>query len=318
MNREGLELLIQALSSPGAAFVLGAGASSPAVPTFNQLAHRIASYTPLLNSFPATPIPHSGLRELMQPVLDQARRTTDLEEWKAGSMTTATIALVVENIISHAHRLRLPQYAVFGLFSRDVSIVSFNWDGLADARCSQRIVLHPHGVIAPRLYSVPEMENWLFDAQLIDDPGIRDLYLPGLVLPGEEDSPALSEIRERVLQLWLASPVAIVVGYSFGLASNIQYDRVWLDTFIEAFSRNREAPIHVISPDADELLGNIRERMHRGINMFAWPLRWNVLAEVLLGILPNDSTVPLASLRIGSEGAERALVALNVSVAAGS
>jgi hypothetical protein len=318
MNLQEFDLLIHALSTPRAAFVLGAGASSPAVPTFNQLAGKIASYTPLLNSFPAAPIPRSGLRDLMQPVLDQARMTTELEEWKAGSMTTASIAVILENIISRAHGVRLPQYAVFGLFSRDASIVSFNWDGLAAARCAQRVIIHPHGIVVPRPYSTSDVENWLFDAQMIDDPTIRDVYLPGLVLPGEEESAAMTMMREKVLHLWLTSPIAIVVGYSFGLASGIQYDRVWLDTFVEAFSRNPDAPIHIISPDAVAIVEQLRDRMHRRINMFSWPLCWDVLAEMLLEILPDGSNVPLASMRVGSDSAERALIALNRAMAVNS
>jgi hypothetical protein len=254
----------------------------------------------------------------MQPILDQARMTTELEEWKAGSMTTASIAVILENIISRAHGLRLPQYAVFALFSRDASIVSFNWDGLAEARCTQRVILHPHGIIAPRVYTTPDVESWLFDAQLIDDPTIRDVYLPGLVLPGEEESAAMSKMRERVLSLWLASPIAIVVGYSLGLASSIQYDRVWLDTFVEAFSGNPEAPVHIISPDAGAIVEQLRERMHRSTNVFAWPLRWDVLAEILLQTLPDGRNVPLASMRVGSDVAERALIALNRAIAVNS
>jgi hypothetical protein len=297
MNQHDLALIIHALSAPGASFILGAGASAPAVPTFAQLTSAIASHSDRLSSFPASLIPPSGLRDLMQPVLDQAQRTTDLSEWKAGAMTTATIAAILEQVISRAHRLSLPQYGVFSLFSGSSSIVSFNWDGLAVARCPQRVILHPHGVIQARVLGDPEFDELLFDTQDIDEPSARHWFLPNLILPGEETDPALCAAREKVLQLWMAAPSLIVVGYSFGLASHVSYDEVWLDSFVEACSRNSEAPVHILSPDAHMLRRALCDRIQREINIFAWPVKWNVLASVLLE-MAAPGPVPLAALQL--------------------
>jgi hypothetical protein len=34
-----------------------------------------------------------------------------------------------------------------------------------------------------------------------------------------------------------------VIGYRFGLGSSLDYDRVWLDTFVEAMARNSSAAV---------------------------------------------------------------------------
>ena len=299
MNQHDLSLILQALSASGAAFVLGAGASAPDVPTLAQLAKAIARKANRLYSFPASTIPRSGLRDLMQPVLDQAQATSDLTEWKAGAMTTATIAVILEQIISGAHHVSLPQYRVFSLFSLESSVVSFNWDGLAIARCPQRTVLHPHGIVQPRILSEAAFNDLLFDTQQIDEPTARHWYLPGIVLPGEEISPALGPVREEVLRLWMNARSLVVVGYSFGLASHVAYDEVWLDSFAEAYSRNLEAPVHVFAPDAPLIRQALCERMKRNIDVFAWPLKWNVLSSVLLESAARHP-IPLAGLRLDS------------------
>lgn len=311
MDSQSLAFLVHALSSPRAAFILGAGASAPQVPTFASLASRLAEYATRLSGFPASPIPNSGLRALMSPVIEQARNTSDLAEWKAGAMTTATIAIVLEHLISSAHFRRLPQYEAFALFARDASITSFNWDGLARSRCPQRVVLHPHGTIRPRLLDDARLDDLLFDTQMIDSVGIREAILPGLVVPGEEEGQALSQMREAVLHLWMNAPIIVVIGYSFGLASDIDYDRVWLDTLVEACSRNRPAPIHVIAPDADRLVARVSDLLDRRIDIFAWSYRWNVLADVLLKVAASQGMAPLASIRVGADACEQAVDEIN-------
>lgn len=303
MNTSDLELLLRALSDPDASFVLGAGASAPDVPTFAQLAQKIAGEVGRLSSFPASTIPDSGLRALMQPVIDLAKRTSDLQEWKAGSMTTATIAVVLQQIISRAHLRSLPQYRVFALLPLTGSIVSFNWDGLALARCQQRIVVHPHGIVFPAPASDSRFSELLWQTQSIDEPSARHWYLPGLVLPGEEGGAALSGMREKVLKLWMKAASLVVVGYSFGLSSQIQYDAVWLDTFVEVCSRNREVPVHIIAPDALRLRQAICDRIGRSLNIFAWSLRWDVLSRVMLDST-NGGRVPISALRLSREKME--------------
>jgi hypothetical protein len=234
----------------------------------------------------------------MQPVIERASKTSDLEEWKAGAMTTATIAAILQQIISRAHLRSLPQYRVFALLPLTASIVSFNWDGLALARCQQNTVLHPHGIVYPDPILDSVFDDLLWQTQGIDEPLARHWYLPKLVLPGEEDGAALKDMREKVLRLWLKARSFVVVGYSFGLSSRLRYDAVWLDTFAEVCSRNREAPVHIIAPDAQLLQQAVCDRIERSLNVFAWQVRWNVLSQVILEST-NGGRVPISALRLG-------------------
>src|SRR2546425_7981076 len=81
-ERAGHELLCGALAAD-CCYVLGAGASSPHVPTMAQLPHRIAAYAPLLGSFAAS-TPRSPLHLLIEPLIERAQTTTSLNEWKVG------------------------------------------------------------------------------------------------------------------------------------------------------------------------------------------------------------------------------------------
>jgi len=281
MSGHPLHLLLTALGTPNSCFVLGAGASSPEVPTIAQLPDRLAPYAAQLGSFPARAIPDSPLRHLIAPLIGRARVTTSLDEWKAAGMTDSTIAVLLEHMIAAAHWQPLVQYSVFRLLPTNAAVVSFNWDGLAFVRCPQAEVLHPHGRLRPRHVVPGALDDALDTSQLIDGPDSRNWILPGLVLPGEEEAPRLRRVREKVLRLWESALSVTVIGYSFGLNSGLRYDQVWLDTFVEAMKLNKRAPLHILSPDAEDLRGHLVERIKRTINVHAWPYRWNALAAAL-------------------------------------
>jgi hypothetical protein len=172
----------------------------------------------------------------------------------------------------------------FGCSTFTAEIVSFNWDGLAQARCPQEKVLHPHGALPPRLVGPSDLERDLEWAQEDDRGLLRSLALPGLVMPGEEDSPSQRDMHERVFRVWLSASDVVIVGYSFGVGSSLGYDRVWLDAFIEAMRDRPRTTIHVVSPDPNALREHICECIGRGVNVHSWPFMWNVLAEAMLEI----------------------------------
>ena len=299
------DLLLDALSADGTSYILGAGASSPHVPTLSDLPRRVALYSSRLGSFAAGGLPDSPLRRLIAPMIEKALTATTLEEWKPSAMTPATIAVILEHVITTAHWLPLPQYEVFRLIPHNSSVVSFNWDGLALARCHQSDVIHPHGIVRPRLLLSSQLDEVLDDTQLLESPDAREWVLPGLVMPGEEDSPKLAAIREKVFNLWLHASQAIIIGYSFGLGSALDYDRVWLDTFAEAFRINSRAAIHVLAPNADWLRGGMAERLNRTVNVHAWPLNWHALSRALLQGAREYGSMRLAELRAHRDTLER-------------
>jgi hypothetical protein len=176
----------------------------------------------------------------------------------------------------------MPQYGVFRLIPYDCSVVSFNWDGLAKARCPQVLALHPHGSLPPRLVSGLDLSVLLDQTQLDDSSDSREWLLPGLVMPGEENGRRLTGMRERILECWLSARAVVVIGYRFGLGSSLDYDRVWLDTFVEAMTRNSAAAVHIVDPDAQRLCGEISERIKRWLNVYPWPYRWEALSTAIL------------------------------------
>jgi hypothetical protein len=203
-------------------------------------------------------------------------------------MTSATVAVLLEEHIARAHWKRLPQYDVFRLFPIASTIVSFNWDGLARARCPQTLVLEPHGALSPRPLLPFSLEGRLDDAQFDNSVDVRRRLLSNLVMPGEEEAPALTAMRKQVLGLWLATPAIIIIGYSFGINQTISYDRIWLDIFPEAMTHNAGAPVHIVSPSAEEIRGELTGRLRRAIYIFAWPLNWYLFALC----------IPMGSLRL--------------------
>ena len=292
-----LDLLLDALSTDDTCFIVGAGASSPHVPTMAQLPGALASYAPRLSSFAATSFADSPLRLLIAPMIEAAKTTSSLDEWKAASMTPATIGVLLEHLITKAHWVPLPQYDVFHLIPSGCSIISFNWDGLAVARCPQHLILHPHGIVTPRLLTSPQLDDVLDFTQLYDSLDGRELFVPGIVLPGEEETPRLARMRERVLKTWLSTKQVVVIGYGFGVTSPLAYDRVWLDIFSEALRVNREAPVHILSPDAEWLRGELTERLKRSVNVHAWPLKWHAFARFVLELSRQRNYMRMIELR---------------------
>lgn len=282
---ESLDLLLDALATEGASFILGAGASVPHVPTLAQIPGTIEPFAQSLGGFPASPIQDSPLRRLIAPLIDGPPNVpTSLDEWKVRGMTSSTIAVLIEQLIAQAHWQRLPQYDVFRLLPLSAKIVSFNWDGLARARCPQSEVIHPHGALCPRPLLADSLEVRLDYSQMDDSLESRDGLLPGLVMPEEENGPELHSVRAHVFALWLGAPVAIIVGYSFGRGQAIDYDRVWFETFVEAMKQNTKASIHIIAPDTSSLRSELSEALKRTINIHAWPLSWHTLARAILRV----------------------------------
>lgn len=294
-------LLFHALASSETVFVLGAGASMPEIPTIASLPNALRPYAKYINSFPAGRYADSPLRELIEPLIAESRLATSIEGFLPGAMSPGFIAALIEDLILQAHYREMPQYAVFSLFDARAAVLSFNWDGLAKVRCIQRTVIHPHGAVQPRQVLSGTLADRLDWAQDDEEGVLRDVLLPGICMPGEEERPEYAPVRERIFNLWLNAGSIVVVGYSFGIGSQLRYDRIWLDAFVTAMSHNRTASIHVVSPDALELREQLCELLaHRQhVNVHAWPLRWDVFSKALLREARNSGARSVVDL-IGS------------------
>lgn len=146
-------------------------------------------------------------------------------------------------------------------------------------------------MVRPRFFTPVELDTLLDDFQYLDTEDPRGWIIPALVMPGEEEGKELAEMRERVLKVWLAAPQVTAIGYSFGIHSSLNYDRIWLETFIEAFRINKKAPIHVLSPDAAGLRDELAAALKRTVNVHAWPLNWHILSLALMAIRYSGHTL---------------------------
>lgn len=268
-----LPFLFQAFGRDRASFVLGSGASAPDVPLLNQLRYSLgARGVELAGSFPAGTQSMTPLRRL----IESPEPPRNLWEWKVGALTSASVAFLLGQRLAAVESCP-PQYRVFRTFTPVASVVSFNWDGLAEDCCPQTVI-QPHGRSRTRTLTARDVEETLFWTQMFPDGDGRD-YLPGdLILPGEERERA-ADILPAACAAWLGCSVVLAIGYGFGFHGD--YDQVWRDWFVECMRRNPVA-IHVVAPDADRIAGELCGRIERSLNVYAWPFQWKQLAIALL------------------------------------
>ena len=274
--------LLIALGTSDACFVLGAGASWPHVPTTGQMPDRFRQFAPRITSFPASKQPDFPIRHLMDPIAVDVLNTMEgLGNWKMHHWTADTIAVVLEQTIACAHKVNPPQYRVFQLFARRAPVVSFNWDGLARRFCPQHTVVHPHGCVIPRTLTQAELQERLFWTQLSESSDGKWWLGHSLVMIGEEAGDQIMSVRNKVSNLWRRSSSVVLIGYSFGIDTLLDYDRIWRDLFADALRLN-PVPIHIISPDAEHMREALSELISRSTDVVAWPLSWYALSRALL------------------------------------
>ena len=274
-----IRILLGALADPSSCYVLGAGASYPLVPLTSQIPNLVKqAFSRLAGAFPISICCDSPLYKLVHPPHSFDAYT--LEDWKWLHSTPATIAVLLEQFITPSLESCPPQYWVFRLFPPTASIVSFNWDRLAGYFCPQRVI-NPHGrTAARRRLSEQELREFISWTQDISDTSGKGWLTALLILPGEEEGSHMSKTREIIFEKWRTCSSLISIGYSLDLTP-WGYDKVWQEIFLEAMKEN-PASIHIISPDAVELVGELSDKLHRSVNVFSWAVRWNLLSRALI------------------------------------
>jgi hypothetical protein len=232
-----------------------------------------------VSSWPVA-IRDSPLRRLMKAM---GLGTVDsLLEWKAGALSDGAIALLIQQT-SHPDRTRCPaNYAVFRLIPVESSVVSFNWDGLAEDCCPQRIVFQPHNRFPRfRAFGPEELVQYLDLLQNAEHLSAQEALNTDVIFPGEEEHPSMYPVLEKIHEVWRTCSSVVVIG--FGLGLNGIYDRVWRDVFVDAISINR-VPVSIVSPNATEIAGELAELLRRAMNVFAWNYSWAAVSRTLLRI----------------------------------
>lgn len=207
-------------------------------------------------------------------------------------MTSGTVGLALSQCLATARRYCPPQYRVFSLFSRTATVISFNWDGLARKCCPQRSVIHVHGYHRLRPFGTDEFRELLDWAQLDEDSDDR-IWVPRLILPGEEDRNVSPLVRGAVESIWRGASRVAVIGYGFGMPGD-SYDLVWREAFIEMMKRNSSADIHIVMPDPEPLTTELRDRLRSYGRVHTHAKSWQLLAEAVLHLA--DSGVPIPAM----------------------
>ena len=274
-----LRHLVREFMRPRACYVLGAGASVPDAPLTSALPSLVRQFADSVNSYPGTMPKGAPLRSLLRSM--GLGYENSLFEWKAGRLTEGAVALIIQPSMCPRPAPCPATYHVFRLIPRSATVVSFNWDGLAEDCCPQRLVLHPHGRLRPRRIEASEFLEWLDLLQDLEKLSAQEALGAQIVLPGEEGLPAMGRVHEAIFQQWLSCDSAIIVGFRIGLGSSATYDQIWRDVFVEALATNR-VPVHIVAPDAAELAAELAERLGRSLDVIGWSLQWSALARLLL------------------------------------
>lgn len=286
--------LLLALGDPKGVASVGAGASWPHVPTVATLPNEISQYLPLVSSYSADPLPGLPIRNLLYPIPSHLLKLG----WGLAAFERLTgdmIALAVHQAISRAHLHRLPQYDVFRLMPLSYRVVSFNWDGLARSRCPQRSVVHPHGCVKPFVVPQSFVRNFVENAQFCDDSDGKSILGNSVVLLGEEGHLVCGELRRKVHTWWRCAGTIVIVGYSFGLGSTLNYDAIWLEEFVDAIGTGG-TPIHIVDPRATTIRNELSERLGRAINVFSWPLSWLSLSRAILKVSNSSGAATMSEM----------------------
>jgi len=174
---------------PGAAFILGAGASAPGRPHIRAIGecYRESWWT----DCPA--FLHRQSLAAQDCVIyatgtRSSGRTSRSQGVEGRGHETATIAAILEQIISRSTEYRCHNIESSHCFHSkhpSSALTGMDWRSRGARNASSS---HPHGIVQRMFSARPNLMICLLDTQDIDEPLARHWYLPGLVLPGEERS----------------------------------------------------------------------------------------------------------------------------------
>lgn len=283
INKQTLHLLLWAMSQPRTFYVLGAGASSKLIPFTPQLRSNIEKEYDQIGIYPTSPAPQS---HLFGRVIGKIARETvsgNLNRLLLRNISYGTLELLAQRGLWRALSGVIPsQYAVFEIVGRPSTIFSYNLDGLASAYCcGKHYVIEPHGSIDRFWIETPNYQEYLYDTAAFDVvlPHLTPKVLPSPEPTGITDT--LPFIRGR--ELSTLARALVFIGYSFGQWKGKFDDSESLEFFIDLL-RYRPKPVIVLSPNPEELVEILRERIS-SYNVYALAIRWELFSATLLSMI---------------------------------
>ena len=260
-------------------YVLGAGASLPAIP--NRLGERILHEIRALGILDGNAHIPSALKEALLPYDIKF----DLHVFRSGEISlneyvTHTPNEVIEALLARLVTVpavgRPPQYAVFDRFAPSV-LFNFNNDNLVEGIDRRHILLRPHGEIPASFVHSSAVRDALNHLAIPTSfPDWLDYHRP-LPEPGHITS---KWPYRMLLDRFTALHAAVIIGYSFGeqIAGTI-HDGESFEMLTDLL-RWRPRPILVIDPYPERVADRIASAVHRNVSQLR--CRWNILAEFIL------------------------------------
>ena len=274
-----LRVLLAALEESCSCFVLGAGVSAPIVPLGAQLSILVQERILTVGAFPAVPLPRD---EVSDRILGPARAWEGLDDFTVrdelvrhhlapSAVRAAAVALLRPDPPQWA-----PQYQVFNLSRHRLFLINFNVDSLADHYCSRHAIVNVHGT------SLSAQERCRIQWESVVDalqryPGLREIRMPGLLLPQREPSEiASADVYVLAGKFLSATERLFLVGYSFGdLDDHIAYELVM------SIIRSRRIPCVVVSPRPGDLVLRISADA-KAADVAPLPVYWDSLSAAII------------------------------------
>jgi hypothetical protein len=283
---DAVERLLVAMSTPGAFYVLGAGASFGLVPTTAELRHIVKARYSSVGSFPASKAPRSEMYNRVVGGIREPRVDDGEDPFSHDNMAEMVLPTIRPQVLDMLVRMELvppverivpSQYAAFNAAASG-TIFSFNLDGLAEAYCGRRhIVLEPHGRVERELFESDAFaEMWMDLASL--DLGVPDCTEKILLRP-EPDRLLESEVYQDAIERIAAAKFVVFVGYSFSRYGPGRDDEASL-YFLADQLRRRPKPVFVVDPFPDEVSAMLCDGTRRNL-VTAVHAKWNVLSAAI-------------------------------------
>jgi hypothetical protein len=298
---EPLRQFLVDLSRPGLCIVLGAGASWRVVPaTPTEITNRAWKLLQSQRSFLV--LSQEDQRMLAaHPEVGYLKHVlgANSTNWKdrliVNAMTPSRAVLTLNDVFSPQVTVPRALTRIYDFFDpRDGTIVSYNYDGIADQQ-SRFPVIAPHGR-RPSLLADPGYASVLRDlADMVMFAPPTDWYLP---------VPEKPVVRQRsgyqeMLRAWRTARTIVFVGYGFGGGA----DALSLEDFGEALTPR--ARVHVLCPPSSnaelcERIGRALGTSPRERRVFGQPVGWKHFAEGFLEVL-DGAGASHVRLAIGRE-----------------
>lgn len=278
--------LLEALSTPWAFLVTGAGVSVPHVPLSPRLISRWATkYHTLIGGYPVERRPMTPLRErLLAPVLPFHSPSPgrlhsafpNLDPFLVGIPDAAVAAFFEWALYRPFLPVAPSNYGVFGLVLRPAIIFDFNLDGqMAVYAPRGHVVLSPHGTVDPEIIEHDHYGGFLRGAA---DYGLPMPVLRARHLPGPEPSTMTRRPEYRhALRLFPFCKVFVLIGYSFGSQPKGIDDAESFEFFVELLRRHR-IPVVVADSNPEPIAGMLEDRIRRG-NVYACDVFWDLFSS---------------------------------------